>query len=28
VDCPSVDSVNAALTHICHVLGLGMERSV
>jgi len=27
-DCPSVDNVNAALTHISHVLGLGIERGV
>jgi precorrin-6A/cobalt-precorrin-6A reductase len=28
VDCPHVDNVNAALTHISHVLGLGIERGV
>ncbi len=28
VDCPCVDNSNAALTHINHVLGLGIERGV
>jgi precorrin-6A/cobalt-precorrin-6A reductase len=28
VDCPCVENVNSALTHISHVLGLGIERGV